>query len=536
MMRTLILLVTLPLPHVGQQIRDEVILMHIADAFGTPLIRLGNFAPDTPPAPQFAPGTLVRIVSTAPGPGGLPQGLELISSADGVSYYAEIVGPNENDQPLAILPPDIPEGDARVILYDSSNAQRSGRVRIVGSGFRMLYTPEGSLAAAAERFDGSGRTKLSLTSPAIAGDFVSLRGSGLGRNPLRSVEVIVGGVTVRPEWAAFVPGLKGYEEVRFRMLASVPDGCYVPVSVRVAGVESNTVRIPKSTGRGACAHPFQLSLTELGLLDMGRQIPLARLRILTLGPDRWFDSTAFQPPSPPSLPLVHPPGPPEAILTFETLGDMTIAAESPSGGFRCYPPWLILTGQERTGFRIPLPRPHLDAGLTAMLQSPAGSRQLAFVIALRDSDPRFRFLDLPPASFLSPGSWRLTGQGGKDVESFDVPFRVPPVPSLASGFVVPTPQPGRPTRIDWNTAGYTSGDMMTISMGESFCHVPATAGAVDLPPQPPSPVGAPAPALRLTVSNAGGALQPFRFRLTNGNTGVGVVDYSLTSVWAIPAR
>lgn len=538
-MRALLLCLSLAALVAGQGTDVAVSLTHIVDAVPYTSVRAGLFVP-TPgvPFPEetgFAPGTQVVVEAAGIGSGTLfpPLGLEFISAADHISYFGEMIGPDASDPRVrAIIPPDIPEGEARLILYDFENKTSFGRVKIAPANFRILRTSGGELPLVADRLEGAGRERLKLTSPAIPGDTVSLRGSGLGRNPISRVEVVVGGVTVRPEWASFAPGTKGFEEVRFRMPAAAADGCYVPVQIRVAGVLSNTVRIPKMNSRVPCRHPMQLTLSELELLDAGRQIAVANLEVsnsiqvpttVVRNPLPGFQGgSSFGGPAPVVSTVSQSSRLPAPGLRVEAMGAEQVAAMLPARVHGCAPEpvsWL-----DTSDFLTNAPSGVLDAGRTAWLQSPSGRRQLVQQPTLA----ALHFLEIPPLSYFVAGTWRISGQGGKDLESFDIAFQLPSVPAMPAGAVLPAPQPGRPLRVTWNRAGYTGADRMRVQFGSVACEVPATDGMVDVPTS-----AEPAPLFRapvtLTVSREWMEAQSFRLRLTNGGAAAGLAGYRLTT-------
>src|SRR5262249_24687570 len=52
----------------------------------------------------------------------------------------------------------------------------------------------------------------------------------------------------------------------------VGEGCYVPISIKVAGVASNLVTLPKADSADLCVHPLGLSADALRKLDNGDRL------------------------------------------------------------------------------------------------------------------------------------------------------------------------------------------------------------------------------------------------------------------------
>jgi uncharacterized protein (TIGR03437 family) len=171
----------------------------------------------------------------------------------------------------ALIPEDTPLGEAEVVATAKSGKSQSGRVWIVASGFGLF---------SGARNSGSEPPVLNqLTAPILPGGFLTVRGTGLGRMAETDIEIEILGTSVSPDSVRRAPNETGVDEIKFRFPEGVPDDCYIPIVVRVAGRASNQITVAKADRLGSCRHPFGLSAQQLHTLDSGASIPISTFSI-----------------------------------------------------------------------------------------------------------------------------------------------------------------------------------------------------------------------------------------------------------------
>ena len=111
--------------------------------------------------------------------------------------------------------------------------------------------------AVALHADGS---TVTTNSPAIAGETISLLGTGFGPYSgtiidgffppapapalADAVSISVGGQNLTPAWSGAAPGYTGMVSTSFQVPTGLGSGVAVPLTVTVNGVASNTVMLP----------------------------------------------------------------------------------------------------------------------------------------------------------------------------------------------------------------------------------------------------------------------------------------------------
>ena len=309
-----------------------------------------------------------------------------------------------------LVPAGFPPGAASITVTYQGQTSGPVSVTVVASNFG-IFTRNGEGYGPAVAFAGDpavpGAQPVGLSTPARAGQMVTLRGTGLGSGG-GEVTVLVGSRTVAAESAGGMPDLPGTDEVRFRLPEgdAVPDGCYVPVAVRTGEAWSNFATLAKSRD-GACAHPMGLPEAVLQNLDAGKP---ARLGI--------FGLVSITVTTPTDAMLVSAVG--------GTFGAFGAGAVFLPGGFAptiapgtCT---VFHSGARRLNnralFPVPLGR-GLDAGFELTLTDPAG-REYGLSATERNAYEEF-FLGAPPpgaGSFIGAGTWGVAGDGGDDVAPF----------------------------------------------------------------------------------------------------------------------
>ena len=178
-------------------------------------------------------------------------------------------------QITAFIPLDMPLGNAEVLAVAASGKSLSTTVWIAASGFG-IYTKAGAGYDAAKAQVLADTPRLvGLTTPARAGEWVTLWGTGLG-SAASNVSVEVARIAVAPSYSGPAPGLPGVDQINLLFPAGVPDDCYIPLTVKVDGRASNTTSIAAASAPGACHHRLGLSPDTLASLDKGGQPQLSQ--------------------------------------------------------------------------------------------------------------------------------------------------------------------------------------------------------------------------------------------------------------------
>jgi len=232
---------------------------------------------NAPPGAQFlgagiAPGSIFVVKGEELGPvvprlGSLPYGTRLPDVEGGTEL---IVRSLESSQEMhawllytslrqvnAILPSSFPVGPAELIVRSGGETSEPVVFNVRGSAPGLFTVSEnGRGSGVIQNYESPGSQPLNqLLHPARPGQYVILWGTGLGPvsgadnvpppvGPVNSdVEVLIGGVHLKPDYAGRAPGYPGVDQINVRLPddGSLPLGCYVDVSVRAGTATSPPV-------------------------------------------------------------------------------------------------------------------------------------------------------------------------------------------------------------------------------------------------------------------------------------------------------
>ena len=83
--------------------------------------------------------------------------------------------------------------------------------------------------------DGHSVSSIGLANPAQPGQFIEIVGTGLGANAQRIVpQLTLGGVQQNVTFVGAAPGEPGAMQINFQVSPATPDGCYVPLTLKLA--------------------------------------------------------------------------------------------------------------------------------------------------------------------------------------------------------------------------------------------------------------------------------------------------------------
>lgn len=406
-------------------------------------------------------------------------------------------------------------------------------VVVIPTGFG-LFTNGGVAVAQNVLLDGSVETN-ALTHPARPNGFVTLWGTGLGSADQNQISVTVGGRPAVVTYAGHSPSSPGLDQINVQIPddRAIPEGCYVVVNVNVAG--NVGVSLPpvvqigdsRPTGNGgsisfaradaqACRHPFNLTLSEMQTLDAGGAVPLMGIGIGSIiqpplqAQIDWTSFTRFDFASVTEFPvdalvMALLSGPP-LVAKDVLFGCSTRSVEAtpvivdPLGSFNLGDP-LTLTGPN--GASVVLPKVFFSFAPIVPPPPPVNSP------------------DAVPDSFFTPGIWTLTSPGTNDVNPFTLPLAVRPAIRVTNTSALATIQSNRDVVVEWNPQGFSDAQIVSVSLADVSCTVPATAGSVTIPStllkgMQHSTLGQ--PVLQMSARPSPGGFDTFRIQRTDGTT------------------
>ena len=349
-----------------------------------------------------------------------------VTVTDGITMLNAIPVYVSASQVNAIMPSNAPTGTVSVRVVVNNARSNSVPVR-VGPNSLGLFTVPGTGAGPGVIFNYVSQTNQplnSLQTPAKPGQIVTLWGTGLGPvtadnvqptagNLPVTVEVFVGGAAAAKSYSGRSPCCAGDDQIVFQIPNKAPSGCWVPVSVRVAGtVVSNTVTMAITADGSSCV--AGASKPAKAFMQGGKIGLLAPLR---------SDITQAAPNSPLNL-----------------RGDFLVARFSQEkGGTFAFNPLVALppagtctaysgSGDWFTNANLPNLAPEvraLDAGGGTVS---GGSKSATYGAAFSPLTLGFLGASNPAnptkgdTSLLAPGSFNIQIAGGADVPSFKTPF------------------------------------------------------------------------------------------------------------------
>jgi uncharacterized protein (TIGR03437 family) len=465
-----------------------------------------------------------------------------VKPVNGDALIARFIPTDRCSQVHAILPAETPVGPADLTFFVSGNIVQTVRVEVVPTRFGIFTREQGLGAALAQNYGvNGGPITNGLLTPVLAGQVLTIWGTGLGPNPA-DVVVHLGKARIQPDYAGPAPGLAGIDQINVAIPDGVENGCYVPVQVEVQGVLSNLATIAKADTAGPCIHPLGLPAATLAALDAGQPILVGNVSIgyfdRSAGPGSWL---------PPTL----------AAGQFNYVTAAGIQALSGSLADNDSDASCRLGFAYHPGY-YPLYGPPLGADFgsqlfpnSTMIGLEGPSNQVA-ELRIKLGQPTYGYLSLPG---FTPGDWNVSLANDRYAVSLKSPVTLPrPLQWLNRPDDFSAIDRKQDLTVRWNEDGYGSSDIVTVGIEweEPYpqnihnvnvrsvgCTAPATAGAITIPSSllmqiPPSPTFADAYPHTLTLS----LRQDFAHRQksvlanTGSLAGIGLVGYAFSqTVW-----
>jgi uncharacterized protein (TIGR03437 family) len=331
----------------------------------------------------------------------LPLAVELAGTRVTVGSMEAPIIYTSATQVGAIVPAGLSAGSTEVRVSYMGQTSLAHQVDLVRGSFGIFtINSAGYGGAAAQNFAGGMVALNRLTAPARPGQAVVLYGTGLGETP-DDARVRVGTTEVTPLFAGPSPDYPGLDQINFIVPDNAREGCYVPLSVRVAGQTSNTATIAVSGSEGTCSHPLGLSREALRRLDDGGTVNVAVINA-TGGQAR------------------------ETVLAFINRTDASLTytqtpvpgaqdgREVPRSAGQCTN-WRQEASMSASGPRQVTGAP-LDAGRLEVVGPAGRSAELALVAG------GLFYADLSQwqGRFFEGGAWTFRASGGQDVRTFSM--------------------------------------------------------------------------------------------------------------------
>ena len=394
------------------------------------IVNAASFMPSGVPGGAIARGSIFTIFGRGMGPAtsATVSVFPLQTTLEGVSIEVIQGAATVNAIPIfvvagqlnVIMPSDAPLGRVTVRVTFNGEQSNPATVPVVDNSVGIFtMTGAGIGPGIVQNFVSKTEQPINTTTKtAKPGQVVTMWATGLGpidapdntAPPVGTlpfgVEIVVGGKAVTNVlYAGRAPCCSGVDQFVFAIPADAPEGCYVPLRVRVAGVAvSNTVTIAIEGDQQRCSEPQNpaietvLSGGTIGIVNMLRTVFEADAGVIT--PVAFTIDTA------------------SAYFSRETGGELAfnpLFALPPHGACAAY----AFAGDLVRGIPFPYASsPGLDAG-EITLNGPAGAAELertvvgesTFYNQVTVGGPEGVSGDTDEPLFFSPGAYQIKGTG-----------------------------------------------------------------------------------------------------------------------------
>jgi len=425
------------------------------------------------------PTTISAVISTTP-PTAVPVNAQVWIRPSGSS--APITASVVNAVPgqvTFVVPAGIPVGGGELLYQINGQSTQWTTVQVVASSFELFRISSGGPAIAQVLNANGSTTDVGLAAPVQPGQTLLLTGSGLGYGA--SVSATIGGAKAPVTYAGPDATQAGHDRVLIQVPASVPDGCYVPLTFTI-NQTAITTTISKTADGSLCKHPWQLSAAELKTLDNGGFLANATLSA----------STQLSAATPATVSRAE-----SASLDVGSVNAGTIAsyfnpvpslsacsAQSSSAGVTV----AVRLGGFAGGPVITQPPPPLDIGRNIDLQNLTTDLKFSgsnnFFTALLPPSLDGTLDNLPGTAFTG-GKSVLQILGGADLAASSFAFNMPsPILLNASAPIIL--RRNQDQTIAWNGSAFDANASVNLSIVGNgappvSCVAPAAAGSVVIP-------------------------------------------------------
>jgi len=455
------------------------------------------------PAGSIAQGSIFSIFGTNLGPAtgvqasAFPLGNTLagvsITATQGTTVVNVLPVYVQQGQINALMPSNAPLGSVSLrVTYNISRSNPSPVNVVHDSPGVFTFTGSGGGAAALQNVASDGSLTLnSNQNSASPGQTMQMYLTGLGpitapdnqapppNAPNTPVEVWVGGIAASISYSGRSPCCSGLDQIDFVVPSNAPSGCWVPIQIRTSKVNlGNGVSMAIAPKGGACSdpeNPFTSAIVQGGAIG---EMWLTRTAIhqdvgVNAPVDIVGDTLDYLARKQPGGPFVSPPflaaPPPGTCQVYTGAGDYWSTAQ------------LI----DSTGFT------QLDAGGQFTVAGAGGSQTLALINDTYPLGSELPFWSVPNSLFLVPGTYTVSGQGGKDVGAVNASIAVSNTLNWTNRNQTTTVARTQPLTLTWSggPSGQTieilgeNSDLPTNSSGLFYCVAPAGSTSFSVPPQ-----------------------------------------------------
>jgi uncharacterized protein (TIGR03437 family) len=447
-------------------------------------------------------------IAFTPAAGGAPGSVEMVYtySSGGITQLA------------AVLPTSTPTGNYNVTVTTPAGtsapflvvvvAQKFGLLTVnsAGTGRALIQNVVSSTEYDLNRFT-TGVSDGYNYSPAKPGQTLIAYGTGLNSSTPIAVTVIIAGTQISAMGVAQgqYPGL---DQVNVTLPANVPTGCFLQFQVSVNSQLSNptTVSIAPNASATACVDP-NYSESVLASLDQGGHITVGTFSLLSLAATVSVLGTTTN-----SLEQLG-----DGLFAQYTADEITSAPTSSAttsvstSGCQVSQTTYTVAAPSTTGTPSSPPSPptsslvFLDAGPVSLSGPNINNQPFMEISNLYDLS-----LGTPGSiiSVLVPGTYTVTGQGGKDVGPFTASLNVDTLITITGGLPMTVPRSQNLT-ISWTpatgsdivevvgsssaiTSGTTTNPPYTVQYAYFYCTTTTGAGSLTVPSSvlsqlPPTP-------------------------------------------------
>ncbi|MEZ5356395.1 MAG: VWA domain-containing protein [Bryobacteraceae bacterium] len=468
--------------------RTFTVTQNAAGTTGTPavppngVVPAGSGTPPSLPGGAIAQGSFFTVFAFDVGPANPEQatayplpmnlgGTEVLLRQGSLEVNAYLVFTSRS-QVNGIIPSNTPLGDVDMIVVYNGRRSNPVRIRVVRNNFNIFTTRAGSGPGIITNFVTQTNQPLNTRSTTAGpGQVVTIWGNGggpitapdnvappVGNLPF-DFEVHVGGKPQKLLYYGRSSCCSALDQVVIELSADVPLGCAVPVQVRAGGSGapwSNVATMAISTGGAACT-------------DAGNPVSSLPQSGGKIGAVLLVKGNALIP--------LKANATPENISADLGLG---VFLNVPAGGalgfssFASFPPVgscqaiagnqdvSSLLGGSLPGLSQGVGGTQLDAGVELTVTAPSGRAvKLARTDDTSSTGPYAGLLGgsipfpgvTPGALFLEPGTFRVTGLGGKDVGAFNATATFPQLVTWTNRDQITTMSRSQGVLIEWAGGG-----------------------------------------------------------------------------------
>ncbi len=403
----------------------------------------------------------------------------------------------------AILPSDAPLGDVQITVLYNGTVSTTATATVVSTAFGVFSTAGGPGPGIVQYYNSAADQPLNLQSfPLKPKQIAVLWGTGLG--PIATpdntpppggdlpipVEVRVGGKLANRLYSGRAPSFAGVDNIYFEVPQDAPLGCSVPVQINAGNLVSNTVRVAISADGKKC----QDTVAPFGntLVSGAKHGTIGLIRVAVSG----------------TIDSAKPPVNSTFDAALGTFSDTPASGELAYSPFINLPPVgtcsstnkLIDAGSVLASSGVSLDNTgskQLDAGTEFSITGPKGTQKVQHFDPNAKSGPYISAVggllpvDGAPSGplFFDPGSYTITGSGGKDVGAFTASLTLPALVTWTNAQQIAAVNRSAGITFTWTggdasqtiVVGGGSTDQKSKKTGGFICLVPASDGTFTVP-------------------------------------------------------